>query len=542
MSSHPLPATRHSLLERIGGLETAAFFAALAALWLPVFYRLSGIWEYNDQYSHGWFVPLLAGWIFYTRWESRPAQDRPQDATNYLLWLLLAVLVLVLCVAYFVAESSPEWRLILWVLSGCAFLGSLAITQLTGGKPWTKHLWFAFFFTLVAVPWPSAPEKWLTLELSMLAARLSSTLLTLGGIPALCVGNIIELSTGTLGVNEACSGIRSFQSSIMAGLFLGELYMLRIPARFVLCLVGLVFAYALNIARMLVLGVAVESSGNMEAIDQWHDPAGFVILILTMAVLWGVCALAANIPGMVSSRLADRNQTTTTVTHDPAAAVRQPFLTLPGVILVAVVIFTAVGTEAWFRYKERSVLEAPGWSIASGAPGNSVVDEPLSDGVRDLLQYDEGVNRIWSDDQGRQLHLIYLRWNPSPKSAFLSTPHAPEWCQSSFGRRVLGRSDERITRVHGIPMRYHIYEIEDGTRRFHLLYIPNDARGGEELIDAYALGGNPGQRWERFRWALEGRRNTGNRSLQLSIMGEKDAASAEARLLEVLPQVISREN
>ena len=35
-------------------------------------------------------------------------------------------------------------------------------------------------------------------------------------------GNLIELSTGVLGVDEACSGIRSFQSTLMAALFLDE--------------------------------------------------------------------------------------------------------------------------------------------------------------------------------------------------------------------------------------------------------------------------------------------------------------------------------
>ncbi len=97
---------------------------ALSALWLPVFYRLSGIWEYNDQYSHGWFVPLLAGWIFYTRWQTLPPSpshvctfppSHAQRATLSSLSLLvsLALVLLPLTAAYFITESSPEWRLML---------------------------------------------------------------------------------------------------------------------------------------------------------------------------------------------------------------------------------------------------------------------------------------------------------------------------------------------------------------------------------------------------------------------------------------------
>jgi hypothetical protein len=200
----------------------------------------------------------------------------------------------------------------------------------------------------------------------------------------------------------------------------------------------------------------------------------------------------------------------------------------------------AISTEAWFRYKERSVLEAPGWTIAPVAEASGIVDEDLPKGVQDLLLYDTGLQRSWVDERGRNLHLIYLRWEPSKKSAFLSTPHTPEWCQSSLGRRILSKSEERVTRVHGIPIRYQLYEIQGGSDKFHLLYVPNDTRSGDELIDSYAMGGNPGDRWQRFRWALEGRRNTGNRSLQLALVGESDATTAESQILEILPTLIQR--
>ena len=44
------------------------------------------------------------------------------------------------------------------------------------------------------------------------------------GIPAIQHGNLIEVGTGTVGVSEACSGIRSFQTSLMISLFFGEFY------------------------------------------------------------------------------------------------------------------------------------------------------------------------------------------------------------------------------------------------------------------------------------------------------------------------------
>ena len=121
---------------------------ALAALWLPVFYRLSFFWETDDQYSHGWFVPLLAAWIFYTRWQTLPAETpthRPTVLPKHrgfqpLLLLALAAMLLPLAASYFIAEANPNWRMMMWIMAGSAFLGSLLLTQLFGGTAWTKHL------------------------------------------------------------------------------------------------------------------------------------------------------------------------------------------------------------------------------------------------------------------------------------------------------------------------------------------------------------------------------------------------------------------
>ena len=59
-------------------------------------------------------------------------------------------------------------------------------------------------------------------------------------VPALVHGNVIEVSTGMVGIDEACSGIRSFQSSLMISLFLGEFYRLSTRSRWLLVPAGFV--------------------------------------------------------------------------------------------------------------------------------------------------------------------------------------------------------------------------------------------------------------------------------------------------------------
>ena len=54
-------------------------------------------------------------------------------------------------------------------------------------------------------------------------ARVAAETAMLLGTPAHVEGNLIRVSNGLVGVNEACSGIRSLQTSLMIGLLFGEL-------------------------------------------------------------------------------------------------------------------------------------------------------------------------------------------------------------------------------------------------------------------------------------------------------------------------------
>lgn len=513
--------------------DSSAFFlfAALAAIWASLSFRLAGVWETNSQYSHGWLVPFLAGWIFWRRWQTRPSPSHAKTA------LSAAVLLLALfpfASAWFLVESSPDWRPALWVLAACALLSSLALIQAAGGSRWVAHLAFPFFFALISVPWPFTFELRLTLDLSTLAAHATTHILQALGIVADRQGNVIILANEVLGVEEACSGIRSLQSSIMAGLFMGELYALRFWWRAVLCVTGILVAYLLNIVRMLLLSLFADA-GGAASVAQWHDPAGFAILLITLGFLWVCCRILLRHPS------AWRPEAARSPLGNLGGAARGVTPVAAGVILFLVLLIGSV--EAWYRHRETAIVRAPGWTVPSAESGSALRDESLPENVQRQLQYDKGFQRNWTGEGGRRFHLIYLRWEPSRKAAAGTTPHLPEICQAVLGRKVVSKSEEYVTDVHGIPIRYHIYEIEAGARKIHLLYVPNDDRAGDQLLPRYDILNVSGmdQRWQRLRFALEGRRNTGQRSLQLALISEEDAVSARAVLTQMLPALIRRE-
>ncbi|MFZ4483515.1 MAG: exosortase/archaeosortase family protein [Chthoniobacterales bacterium] len=504
-----------------------AFFGSLVAVWLLVSYRLSFIWESSDQYSHGWFVPLLGGWIFWRRWMTRPDPDPPTARSRTLLVALLGFLLLPIAVANLVLESSPDWRMMMYVLSGAAFLASLALTQLAGGVPWRRHLSFAFLFFLVAVPWPYDFETWLTVELSIWAARITTTLLNSAGILAVCDGNIIQLASGVLGVEDACSGVRSFQSSFVVAMLLGEWFRLRAGWRVFLCLLGLIVAYALNIGRMLLLSLVAEASG-VGAIESWHDPAGFAILVATLGILWLVCFGLGLFPG-------------TSRPERPASVLGAwgglPSMVPTGVGVALALLLVLASVEGWYRSHEQNQAPVLTWSLVGADPAAGQEDVSLGDSVARGLGYDAGFRRAWKDSAGQSWELIYMRWEPGRKAA-TAGPHAPDYCQKAVGRTVLAKSETRTATVGQIVVPYQIYTIARGGRTFYLLFLLDDGRRDGDWMAAGLMGGGS-SRERRLRQVREGRRNTGQTSLQLALIGVEDSAKAEEAMLRMLPSLLA---
>ena len=102
----------------------------------------------------------------------------------------------------------------------------------------SRTLLFRSHFPPVALPMPSLVHRIVVGGLQSQVTRLTVELLNVAGIPAQAVGSLIRLSNCTVGVDEACSGIRSLQSTLMATLFIGHLILARRSARWMLVMFG----------------------------------------------------------------------------------------------------------------------------------------------------------------------------------------------------------------------------------------------------------------------------------------------------------------
>ncbi|MBE0542934.1 MAG: exosortase/archaeosortase family protein [Verrucomicrobia bacterium] len=584
--------------------------ALFSILWLDLIRQLGYTWETNEQYAFGWFVPFFALGLLFRRWLDRPqgtkAESRKQKTEtgpariNFYSLLSIFLLCLLLLPLRVIHEINQDWPLITWPLTALVVALTLYAFHLAGPpasafnsqlsafsfSPWVRHFAFPVCFILVAVKWPYRIEHGLTQNLMQMAASLTVEIIGWFGVPAFQRGNLIEIDTGVLGVDEACSGIRSFQSTLMAALFLGELYRLRVWARAGLVFGGLLLAFGFNVVRTLILTWQASKEG-LSAIDKWHDPAGFTITIACFFVLWGVAVLVkratesrkqprevteglpAPRPSEASGpveyqsdstgrgnlhgpRKAENGNSLATPTSDLRpltsgdSTPQPPQFQLSAFsisafascrrFLMAIGLYSLlciVATEAWYRSHHLNRAETAQWwtSYPTNLPSFQPVKVPPASA--NLLKHDVENGGSWTEPDGTKWSVYCFRWHAGDPAARMSAQgHRPEYCLVGSGHDMLDMSDTRYLDANGLNLPFRFYTFESGGRLLHVFFLL-----WEDGAETQAGFGKT-KTGDRLRTVWAGRRGMGQQTLQIICQGYPDMAAAEQAVRERLPGLV----
>ena len=277
----------------------------LAWLWFVLINDLRVEWTVNPQYSYGWAVPFLCVFLLWQRIQKTESRQQKVETdfsfrlpkfhlSDFQLFSFCA-LALLYAPTRLVEEANPGWRLVSWALALEVIGLTLCLARFTihDSRFTIRDFVFPVCFFLVAVPWPTGIETSLIQGLTRADTSITTELLGWIGIPAIPHGNVIEVATGMVGIDEACSGIRSFQATLMIALFLGEFYSLGAWHRALCVFAGFALSVLFNLARMSLL-VWVAARKGINAIASWHDPAGVTILVACFFSLWGMGVLLKN--------------------------------------------------------------------------------------------------------------------------------------------------------------------------------------------------------------------------------------------------------
>jgi exosortase len=262
----------------------AAGALGLGLLWVywPTVANLASRWSSDSQYSHGYLVPLFA---LYLLWFRREHFAAARCAPS---WWGLPLLLLALALHFAGTYICLDW------LSAASLLPCVAaVFLLVGGPPALQWAWPAILFLIFMVPLPFRAEVALAHPLQALATRASTyTLQTLGFI-AYSEGNVIRLGSVRIGVVEACSGLSMLV--IFFALSTAVVLLVRRPwyEKVLIFFSAIPIALAANVARITVTAILYKTAGSRWADLVFHELAGWLMMPLALALLWGELRLLA---------------------------------------------------------------------------------------------------------------------------------------------------------------------------------------------------------------------------------------------------------
>lgn len=496
---------------------------------------LQGEWSTNPQYSYGWVMPLLClGALFGRFQKAAGGRAEAREAEEKLFTVMVLTLMAGLAFCYLpirlVEEATPEWRPIQWGLGMVAIGLTLGGFYLAGGREALKRAAFPLLFFLVAIPWPTAVEEPIIQGLSRLNASLVVEVAGILGVPAVQHGNLIEVSTGVVGVNDACSGIRSFQSSLMISLFLGEINDLSTLRRMALVPAGFLLSILFNLGRTTFLTLMAAREG-ISAIGRYHDPAGVAIMIACLAAIWLLAfvlkprkaASPGPDPAAAGAKLASGSCPRLALT----AGLRKASLAMLAWILIA-----EGGVMAWYHFRESGIPEGPHWTVVFPTNNATFKELPMSPEATGLLRFDKGKSGQWQESDGTTWVSFFFEWLPGRAAGYLAKRHTPDICMPASGRELISGPDLMLMNINGVelPMRRYVFRTPAGSVHAYQCRWEAGVRG-----QYYA---NESARYNLIRGVWAGRGIHGQKVFEVVVTGCEDLEKSKQALIQQLQKLV----
>lgn len=260
--------------------------AIVAALFVLVFHEtirsLAHKWLNESDWSHGAIIPFFSAYLVAQKW------DRIRKCPIQGAWLGLPILVTALGLYIF---NYTDYGIIgmggMWPYS--MLLALLGVIILLCGVPVLRYAWLPWAYLLFAIPLPKGIYFALTDPLRRFAAYVATAIL--GLIPDLDVervGSMIEYyyqgNAGTIGVADACSGMRSTITLCALGVAIAYVTERAWWQRLILVLACIPIATFCNLIRVIITCLLHIFVDSKYAEGTYHMMLGILVLLLALGM------------------------------------------------------------------------------------------------------------------------------------------------------------------------------------------------------------------------------------------------------------------
>jgi exosortase len=252
----------------------AWFGILLIVAYFPILRQLVQQWADDPDVGHGFFVPLVFGYIVWGRRDQLMALEWKPE------WWGIALMAWGFLQAYIGGLGAELF------LQRSAFLISLVgLLLVLGGKALVRELLFPLLLLPFMIPIPTVIYNQITFPLQLFASWVAEILLGWDNIPVLREGNVLTLASQTLSVAEACSGIRSLMSLTFLSLVYAYFFDKKVWMRWALFLAVIPIAILANAGRVTITGILSEHNTEL-AQGVFHEMEGFVIFAIAFAMIF----------------------------------------------------------------------------------------------------------------------------------------------------------------------------------------------------------------------------------------------------------------
>lgn len=269
-----LPAAETTWLAWAGWMAAALPLCLMGYAYYDSLAYMTDLWVNDENYGHGLLVPLISLYLIWQRRDNIRSLVQPGS------WLGL-VLVGVGILLYVVGELATVY-LLLHLSFWCVLVGLLVACL---GRPAVTVMAFPLGYLLTAVPLPQFLYQGLSGKLQLISSALGVGCLQFLGITAFRDGNVIDLGPIQLQVVDACSGLRYLFPLATLALLCAYLFNDRMWKRVLLFLSSLPISILLNGFRIGMIGVLVEHFGQGAAEGFYHLFEGWVLFMVSLAIL-----------------------------------------------------------------------------------------------------------------------------------------------------------------------------------------------------------------------------------------------------------------